>query len=91
MVFVKTLIKKPFLIRSIKKMSISISTTVVQYLKRQIMHLFPLRRNTVAAEFDEGDVALFSFQKILQNFSDSLSHRIFRRMHKVLNIDKNKN
>jgi len=35
--------------------------------------------------------ALFSFQKILQNFSDFLSHQIFRRMHKVLNIDKNKN
>jgi len=33
--------------------------------------------------------ALFSSQKILQNFSDS--HRIFRRMHEVLNIDKNKN
>jgi hypothetical protein len=29
--------------------------------------------------------------KILQNFSDSPSHRIFRRMHEVLNIDKNKN
>jgi hypothetical protein len=35
--------------------------------------------------------ALFSFQKILQNFSDSPSHQIFRRMHEVLNIDKNKN
>jgi len=34
---------------------------------------------------------LFSFQKILQNFSDSPSHRIFRRMHEVLNIDENKN
>jgi len=34
--------------------------------------------------------ALFSSQKILQNFSDSPSHRIFRHMHKVLNIDKNK-
>jgi len=37
------------------------------------------------------DKALFSFQKILQNFSNSLSHRIFRRMHGVLNIDENKN
>jgi hypothetical protein len=27
----------------------------------------------------------------LQNFSDSQSYRIFRRMHKVLNIDENKN
>jgi len=27
----------------------------------------------------------------LQNFSDSPSHRIFRHMHEVLNIDKNKN
>jgi hypothetical protein len=35
--------------------------------------------------------ALFSFSKILQNFSDSSSHRIFRRMHGVLNIDENKN
>jgi len=35
--------------------------------------------------------ALFSSQKILQNFSDFPSHRIFRRMHGVLNIDKNKN
>jgi len=35
--------------------------------------------------------ALFSYSKILQNFSDSPSHRIFRRMHEVLNIDKNKN
>jgi len=35
--------------------------------------------------------ALFSSQKILQNFSDFSSHRIFRRMHEVLNIDKNKN
>ena len=29
--------------------------------------------------------------KILQNFSDSPSHRIFKRMHEVLNIDENKN
>jgi len=35
--------------------------------------------------------ALFSSQKILQNFSDSPLHRIFRHMHEVLNIDKNKN
>jgi len=32
-----------------------------------------------------------SFQKNLQNFSDYPSHRIFRRMHEVLNIDENKN
>ena len=36
-------------------------------------------------------LALFSFQKVLQNFSNSPSHRIFRHMHGVLNIDKNKN
>jgi len=36
-------------------------------------------------------LALFSFPKILQNFLDSPSHRIFRRMHEVLNIDENKN
>ena len=29
--------------------------------------------------------------KILQNFSYFPSHRIFRRMHGVLNIDENKN
>ena len=33
--------------------------------------------------------AFFSSLKILQNFSDSPSHRIFRRMHGVLNIDEN--
>jgi hypothetical protein len=32
--------------------------------------------------------ALFSCQKILQNFSDSPSHRIFGHMHETLNIDK---
>ena len=35
--------------------------------------------------------SLFTSQKILQNFSDSPSHRIFRHIHEVLNIDKNKN
>ena len=35
--------------------------------------------------------ALFTSQKILQNFSHSPSHRIFRRMYRVLNIDENKN
>ena len=38
-----------------------------------------------------GIKALFSSQKNLQNFSDSPSHRIFRFMHGVLNIDENKN
>jgi hypothetical protein len=32
--------------------------------------------------------ALFSSQKILQNFLDFPSHRIFRHMHEALNIDK---
>jgi hypothetical protein len=32
--------------------------------------------------------AQFSSQKILQNFSDSPSHRIFGHMHEALNIDK---
>jgi hypothetical protein len=31
---------------------------------------------------------LFSSPEILQNFSDSPSHRIFGHMHKALNIDK---
>jgi hypothetical protein len=37
-----------------------------------------------------GSLALgrFSSQKILQNFLNSPSHRIFRHMHEVLNIDK---
>ena len=35
--------------------------------------------------------ALFSSQKILQNFSHSPSHQILRHMHEVLNIDKNNN
>ena len=35
--------------------------------------------------------ALFTSQKILQNFSHSPSHRIFRCMHEILNIDENKN
>jgi hypothetical protein len=30
----------------------------------------------------------FSLQKILQNFSDFPSHRIFRHIHEALNIDK---
>jgi hypothetical protein len=34
---------------------------------------------------------LFTSQKNLQNFSHFPSHRIFRRMHGVLNIDENKN
>jgi hypothetical protein len=32
--------------------------------------------------------SLFSFQKNLQIFLDSPSHRIFRYMHEALNIDK---
>jgi len=40
---------------------------------------------------DKNIGALFSSQKILQIFSDSPSHQIFRRMHRVLNIDENKN
>ena len=36
-------------------------------------------------------MALFTSQKILQNFSHFSSHRIFRRIYGVLNIDENKN
>jgi hypothetical protein len=32
--------------------------------------------------------AQFSYQKILQNFLNFPSHRIFRHMHEALNIDK---
>ena len=35
--------------------------------------------------------ALFSSQKNLQNFSDSPSHRILRRMYGALNIGKKDN
>jgi len=35
--------------------------------------------------------ALFSSQKILQIFSNSPSHQIFRRIYEVLNINENKN
>jgi hypothetical protein len=34
------------------------------------------------------DEALFSFQNILQIFSDSPSYQIFRHMSEALNIDK---
>jgi len=34
---------------------------------------------------------LFTFTEKSKIFQDSSSHRIFRRMHGVLNIDKNKN
>ena len=34
---------------------------------------------------------MFTSTKKLKNFQDSPSHRIFRRMHGVLNVDKNKN
>jgi hypothetical protein len=37
---------------------------------------------------DMAALARFSSQKILQNFSDFSSHRIFRHMHEALNIDK---
>ena len=40
---------------------------------------------------DTDTKALFSSQKHLQNFSDSSSHQICRRMHEILNIDENKN
>jgi len=36
-------------------------------------------------------LALFSSQKILSNFLDSPSHRIFQYMYGALNIDENKN
>jgi len=42
-------------------------------------------------EFMKQSLALFSSQKILQIFLDFPSHRIFRRMHGVLNMDENKN
>jgi hypothetical protein len=35
--------------------------------------------------------SLFSFQNILQNFSDFPSHQILRHMHGALNIDKTNN
>ena len=51
-------------------------------------NIFRLRQSI---EKSQTRKALFSSQKLLQNFSDSLSHQIFRCMHGVLNIDENKN
>jgi len=48
-------------------------------------------RSTVGGRGPFHSWALFSSQKILQNFSHFPSHRIFKRMHRVLNIDENKN
>jgi hypothetical protein len=39
----------------------------------------------------KGNKALFTSIQKLKNFQDSPSHRIFIRMHEVLNVDKNKN
>jgi len=70
-------------------------TLAVDILNLMLTVMFGLSLDTrldaplLADGFD--DRALFSSQKILQNFSDSLSHRIFRHIHEVLNIDKNKN
>jgi len=55
--------------------------------------LAPKSKKTSASSFRSeflAPQALFTFQKILQNFSDSPSHRIFRGMHEALNIDENK-
>ena len=50
------------------------------------------RASLEEAELERSPIkALFSSQKNLQNFSYSPSHRIFRHMHGVLNIDENKN
>jgi hypothetical protein len=40
------------------------------------------------AELQEVHSALFSSTSFYQNFRDSPSHQIFKRMHEVLNIDK---
>jgi hypothetical protein len=45
-------------------------------------------RNTIILLLCVSAQGLFSSQKILQNFSDSPSHRIFEYMHEALNIDK---
>jgi len=69
--------------------------SVQQKVRRSGCHCYVLRTTTVGMctrllpLFSSR--ALFTFQKILQNFSHSPSHRIFRRMHGVLNIDENKN
>jgi hypothetical protein len=47
---------------------------------------YPVATREVALQLPSGLV-----QKILQNFSDFSSHQIFKRVHKVLNIDENKN
>jgi len=48
----------------------------------------PRRRRRNENTTHAGRILCFSSSEILQNFSDFLSHRIFRRMYKVLNIDK---
>jgi hypothetical protein len=44
----------------------------------------PVKRNLLLVRAK----AQFSYPKILQKFSDSPSHRIFRHMHEALNINK---
>jgi hypothetical protein len=59
-----------------------------------VEQLLPNTNETLQYRYSEfftsnlGTKALFSSQKILQNFSDSPSHRIFGHMHETLNIDK---
>ena len=78
--------REPVLTQSGRRENVIVA---VQELEVVCVHNIRLSIN----EFRSGvcTKALFSSQKILQSFSDSPSHRIFRHMHEVLNIDKNKN
>ena len=81
------------------QLSINFLTSYQTYLQAKICPQRSFALALHAVEISERDACrrnvwskvLFSSQKILQNFSDSPSHRIFRGMHEVLNIDENKN
>ena len=73
-------------------LSSTINQSVSQFCKRERERREDAQwTKTLGQENKEVAKALFSSQKVLQNFSDFSSHRIFRRMHGVLNINENKN
>jgi len=53
-----------------------------------IIHILQVKRPSIGAPTNQGLVYL---HPKIQIFQDSPSHRIFKRMHEVLNIDENKN
>jgi hypothetical protein len=59
-----------------------------QTVRKVFIFLFGARKKNILILRVQKTEVLFSSQKILQNFSDSPSHRIFIHMHEALNIDK---